>query len=57
MNIPYVIILSVLFLTKLNQSFHDLCCSTFIIDEYPNNNPITENEKYEVIYITDKEEL
>lgn len=57
--LPITLLIStcLLFLTKLNQSFHDLCCSTFIIDEYPNNNPITENEKYEVIYITDKEEL
>ena len=28
-----------------------------LIDEYPNNNPITENEKYEVIYANSKEEL
>ena len=57
--LPITLLIStcMLFLTKYNQSFHDICCSTFLIDEYPNNNPITENEKYEIVYITNKEEL
>lgn len=57
--LPITLLIStcMLFLTKYNQSFHDLCCSTILIDEYPNNNPITENEKYEVIYVNSKEEL
>ena len=57
--LPITLLIStcMMFLTKYNQSFHDLCCSTILIDEYPNNNPITENEKYEVIYVNNKEEL
>ena len=44
-----------LMLSKYNQSFHDFCCSTFLIDEYPNDSPIKESEKYEIIYYNVKE--
>ena len=47
--------MSLLFLTKLNQSFHDLCCSTFLVDDYPGSEPINEGDKYEVIYISNEE--
>ena len=57
--LPITLLIStcMLFLTKYNQSFHDICCSTFLIDEYPNNKPITENEKYEIVYISSEEGL
>lgn len=48
--ITLLVSMSMLFLTKYNQSFHDLCCSTFLVDDYPSSMPMNEGDKYVVIY-------
>ena len=42
--------MSMLFMNKYNQSFHDFCCSTLLVDEYPSNKGIDASEKYEITY-------
>ena len=55
--LPLTLLISMvmLMMSKYNQSFHDFCCSTFLVDEYPNDSPIKENDKYEIIYYNVKE--
>lgn len=50
--LPIVLIVSIIMVifTKYNQSFHDLCTQTFIIDDYPYNEAMNANEKYELIF-------
>ena len=45
------------FLNKYNQSFHDFCCSTLLVDDYPINKGIDEGYKYEITYKNYKEDL
>ena len=49
--------MSMLFLNKYNQSFHDFCCSTLLVDDYPINKGIDEGNKYEITYKDFKEDL
>ena len=55
--IPIVFIASIILvlLTKYNQSFHDLCSQTIIIDDYPDLGPIDQKDKYEITYKNVKE--
>lgn len=58
-GIPVTLVISLMmvFFTKHNQSFHDLCCSTIVVDDEVIQNNTRESEK---IYLTvieeDKEE-
>ena len=49
--------MSMVFLNKYNQSFHDFCCSTLLVDDYPVNKGIDEGNKYEITYKDFKEDL
>lgn len=55
--LPFVLMVSIVMVlvTKYNQSFHDVCCSTFLIDDYQNNNAMNANEKYEITFINVEE--
>ena len=48
--------ISMVFINKYNQSFHDFCCSTLLVDDYPSDRPINAGEKYEIIYNDLREE-
>ena len=54
-GIPVTLLASLLmvFFTNHNQSFHDLCCSTIVVDEEPVQNNTRESDK---IYLTIIEE-
>ena len=55
--ITLVISLCMVFFTKYNQSFHDLCCSTIVVDDEVVQNNTRESEKiYLTIIEDDKEE-
>ncbi|MCI5745225.1 MAG: RDD family protein [Erysipelotrichaceae bacterium] len=55
--LPLVLILSIVLMifTKYNQTFHDLCCSTIVIDNEISDKPIDEGSKYSLIFYYEKE--
>lgn len=55
--LPITLIISIVmvFVSKYNQSFHDFCCSTFLIDDYPQISSIDEGNKYEILFTNVKE--
>ena len=55
--LPIALIVTIILVifTKYNQSLHDLCASTFLVDDYPNNQPINEGEKYVITYVNVEE--
>ena len=55
MPIALIATILVLLFTKYNQSLHDLCASTFLVDDFPLNQPINEGEKYVITYTNVKE--
>lgn len=55
--LPIALIATILLVifTKYNQSLHDILASTFLVDDYPSNQPINEGEKYILTYINVEE--
>ena len=51
--LPLSLIATVLLVifTKYNQSLHDILSSTFLVDDYIEDRPLNEGEKYILTYI------
>lgn len=54
--IPFILLISMsmVFLTKHNQSFHDLCTSTMLVDDYPSNEAVGANNSYMITYFKEE---
>ena len=54
--IPIILLISMsmVFLTKHNQSFHDLCTSTMLVDDYPSNEAVGASNSYTITFVKEE---